>query len=72
MQGFGNAGSVAARLMAELGSPVVAVSDSRGGIYNPGGLDLDAVSAHKARTGSVLGFREAEDVTNEELLALAG
>ncbi len=70
VQGFGNAGSVAARLMSELGSPVVAVSDSRGGIYNPGGLDLDAVSAHKARTGSVLGFRDAEDVTNEELLLL--
>ena len=51
VQGFGNAGSVAARLMSELGSPVVAVSDSRGGIYNPRGLDLDAVSAHKARTG---------------------
>jgi len=43
VQGFGNAGSVAARLMAELGSPVVAVSDSRGGIYNPAGLDLAAL-----------------------------
>jgi glutamate dehydrogenase (NAD(P)+) len=70
VQGFGNAGSVAARLMSELGSPIVAVSDSRGGIYNPNGLDLDAVSAHKARTGSVLGFRDGEDVTNEELLVL--
>ncbi|HLL51385.1 MAG TPA: Glu/Leu/Phe/Val dehydrogenase [Thermomicrobiales bacterium] len=70
VQGFGNAGSVAARLMSELGSPVVAVSDSRGGIYNPDGLDLIAVSAHKARTGSVLGFRDAEDVTNEDLLVL--
>jgi glutamate dehydrogenase (NAD(P)+) len=70
VQGFGNAGSVAARLMAELGSRVVAVSDSRGGVYNPAGLDLAALSAHKARTGSVIGFREAEDVTNEELLLL--
>jgi glutamate dehydrogenase (NAD(P)+) len=70
VQGFGNAGSVAARLMAELGSPVVAVSDSRGGVYNPAGLDLAALSAHKARTGSVIGFRDAEDVTNEELLLL--
>jgi glutamate dehydrogenase (NAD(P)+) len=70
VQGFGNAGSVAARLMSELGSPVVAVSDSRGGIYNPNGLDLDAVSAHKARTGSVIGFRDADDVTNEDLLLL--
>jgi glutamate dehydrogenase (NAD(P)+) len=70
VQGFGNAGSVAARLISELGSPIVAVSDSRGGIFNPNGLDLDAVSAHKARTGSVLGFRDGEDVTNEELLVL--
>jgi glutamate dehydrogenase (NAD(P)+) len=70
VQGFGNAGSVAAHLMSELGSPVVAVSDSRGGTYNPRGLDLQAVSAHKARTGSVLGFRDGEDVTNEKLLVL--
>jgi glutamate dehydrogenase (NAD(P)+) len=70
VQGFGNAGSVSARLMAELGSRVVAVSDSRGGIYNPEGLDLEAVVAHKARTGSVVGFSEAEDVSNEELLVL--
>jgi glutamate dehydrogenase (NAD(P)+) len=70
VQGFGNAGSVAARLMAELGSSIVAVSDSRGGIYNPDGLDLVAVSAHKERTGSVSGFREAEDVSNEDLLTL--
>ncbi|HET7602862.1 MAG TPA: Glu/Leu/Phe/Val dehydrogenase, partial [Gemmatimonadales bacterium] len=70
VQGFGNAGSVAARLMTELDSQVVAVSDSRGGIYNPDGLDLAAVSAHKARTGTVQGFAEAEDITNEELLVL--
>ena len=70
VQGFGNAGSVAARLMTELDSPVVAVSDSRGGVYNPNGLDLAAVSAHKARTGTVQGFREAEDITNEALLVL--
>ena len=70
VQGYGNAGSVAARLMAELGSPVVAVSDSRGGTYNPSGLDLTAVSTHKSRTGSVLGFRDGDDVTNEEILLL--
>lgn len=70
VQGFGNAGSVAARLMSELGSPVVAVSDSRGGTYNPDGLNLAALAAHKARTGSVTGFREGEDVTNEALLVL--
>ena len=70
VQGFGNAGSVAARLMADLGSKIVAVSDSRGGIYNPNGLDLGAVAAHKARTGSVVSFRGAENVSNEALLLL--
>ena len=70
VQGFGNAGEVAARLMAESGSSVVGVSDSRGGIYNPKGLNLAAVRAHKERTGSVVGFADAETVTNAELLEL--
>ncbi|MEJ7902252.1 MAG: Glu/Leu/Phe/Val dehydrogenase, partial [Thermomicrobiales bacterium] len=70
VQGFGNAGSVAARLMAEHGSSVVAVSDSRGGIHNPNGLDLKAVAIHKRRTGTVQGFAEAEDVSNVQLLEL--
>jgi glutamate dehydrogenase (NAD(P)+) len=70
VQGFGNAGSVAARLMADHGSNVVAVSDSRGGIYNASGLDLGAVAAHKSRTGSVIGFSEADPVTNDEILEL--
>ncbi len=56
--------------MAEHGSPVVGVSDSRGGIHNANGLDLAAVAAHKRRTGTVQGFREADDVTNEQLLEL--
>ncbi len=70
VQGFGNAGSVAARLMAAEGSSVVAVSDSRGGIYNANGLDLAAVTAHKIRTGSVVGFRDADRISNEEILVL--
>lgn len=70
VQGFGNAGSVAARLIGDAGSTIVAVSDSRGGIFNPKGLDLQAVSAHKERTGSVVGYSEAEYVSNEELLEL--
>jgi glutamate dehydrogenase (NAD(P)+) len=70
VQGYGNAGSVAARLMGEHGSKVVAVSDSRGGIHNESGLDLARVDAHKRRTGSVVGFVEAESVSNEELLEL--
>lgn len=71
VQGFGNAGSVAALLMAERNrSSVVAVSDSRGGIYNPNGLELGEVVRHKKRTGSVVGYDEADNVTNEELLEL--
>ena len=70
VQGFGNAGSVAAVLMDRLGSDVVAVSDSRGGIYNPAGLDLHAVQRHKRRTGSVAGFPGGDFVSNEELLEL--
>jgi glutamate dehydrogenase (NAD(P)+) len=70
VQGFGNAGSVAARLISELGSKVVAVSDSHGGTYNPNGLDLEAVAEHKKRTGSVIGFAGGDDVTNEEVLEL--
>jgi len=70
VQGFGNAGAVAASQMAALGSRVVAVSDSRGGIANPHGLDLLEVAAHKERTGSVIGFAGADNVTNEELLTL--
>ncbi|MFM9106046.1 MAG: Glu/Leu/Phe/Val family dehydrogenase [Chloroflexota bacterium] len=70
VQGFGNVGGTAARLMAGAGSRVVAVSDQPGGLYNPGGLDLEAVSAHLARTGSVVGCADADPVTNEELLEL--
>ena len=70
VQGFGNAGSVAARLIAEDGSKVVAVSDSRGGTYNPAGLDLDAVARHKERTGTVTNFAGGDTVSNSELLEL--
>jgi glutamate dehydrogenase (NAD(P)+) len=70
IQGFGNVGATCARLLDEMGATVVAVSDSRGGIYNPRGLPLADVYEHKAATGSVVGFREAEPVTNEELLEL--
>jgi glutamate dehydrogenase (NAD(P)+) len=70
VQGFGNAGSVAAWLMGEMGSPVVAISDSRGGVYNPTGLDLATVTAHKRRTGSVVGCKDAEPVSNDDLLTL--
>jgi glutamate dehydrogenase/leucine dehydrogenase len=71
VQGFGNAGSVAADLLADLGADIVAASDSSGGIYNPDGLDVDAAKAHKAETGSLTGFAGAsEEISNEALLTM--
>jgi len=71
IQGYGNAGSFAHQLADELlGMKIVAVSDSRGGIYAPQGLDYRAVQAFKQETGSVVGFPGAATVTNEELVEL--
>ena len=71
VQGYGNAGSFAAKLARSLfGSRIVAVSDSRGGIYNENGLDPEAVHQHKRKTGSVVGFPNTKPVSNEELLEL--
>ncbi len=68
VQGFGNAGSIAARLIADEGSSVVAVSDSTGGIQRPDGLDIDRVIAWKKEHGTVQGFPGARDVTNADVL----
>jgi glutamate dehydrogenase (NAD(P)+) len=71
IQGYGNAGQFAHKLGAELlGLKVVAVSDSKGGIYNPDGLPFEALLKHKQDTGSVVGFPGAQSITNEELLEL--
>jgi glutamate dehydrogenase (NAD(P)+) len=71
VQGYGNAGSVAARLLeSELGANVVAVSDSSGAVYDGRGLDAEAVKQHKLETGSVTGYGDVEELTNEELLTL--
>jgi glutamate dehydrogenase (NAD(P)+) len=69
VQGYGNAGSSAARLFHDAGAVVVAVSDSRGGISNDKGLDPRAVLAHKDATGSVVGYRGATAIGNQEVLA---
>jgi len=70
VQGFGNVGSFLAKFLAEQGATVIAVSDSRGGIFNESGLDMAAVLAHKQETGALEGLRGAELITNEELLLL--
>jgi len=68
VQGFGNVGSYAAAGMAKFGAKIVGVSDVHGGIYNPKGLDFQALEDHVARTGSVKGFSGGEKISNEELL----
>jgi glutamate dehydrogenase (NAD(P)+) len=70
IQGFGNAGAIAAELFADAGARIIAVSDSRGGIHRPEGLDPAAVIAHKEGTQSVTGFEGARAVSNEDLLEL--
>ncbi len=71
IQGYGNAGTFAHKLGAGLlGLKIVAVSDSRGGIYNEAGLDYEAVLDHKQSTGSVVGYPKARIISNEELLEL--
>ena len=69
--GFGNAGTYAATLAEEMfGAKVVAVTDSKGGIYDEKGLNIKKVSEHKAKTKSVVGYNKLKKLTNEEVLAL--
>ena len=68
IQGYGNAGSIAARLIADEGATVVAVSDSTGGIHNPDGLDIGRVNGWKKEHGTVQGLPGARDITNADLL----
>jgi len=71
IQGYGNAGYFAAKLMEELaGSKVVAITDSRGGVYASDGIDPEAVFQHKRATGSVAGLAGGKAITNEEILEL--
>ncbi|HTT72553.1 MAG TPA: Glu/Leu/Phe/Val dehydrogenase [Thermoplasmata archaeon] len=69
VQGFGNVGGAAATILHdEQGARIVALSDVRGGIARPDGLDPHAVEAHRRRTGSVVGFPGARPISNETLL----
>jgi glutamate dehydrogenase (NAD(P)+) len=70
VQGFGNAGEAAARFVGELGAKVIAVSDSRGGVFHGDGLDLPLVTRHKQETGSVTGAPRTRPVSNDELFEL--
>ena len=68
IQGFGNAGAVAARLFYNEGCKIVAVSDTHGGIYNEAGLDPALVLRHKQERGSVVGFPNAQEVSVQGVL----
>ncbi|CAJ35380.1 Glu/Leu/Phe/Val family dehydrogenase [Methanocella arvoryzae] len=70
IQGFGNVGGNLAEILHHQHKKVVAVSDSRGAIFNANGLDIDAVIRHKEKTGSVANFPGGDNITNEELLEL--
>ncbi len=70
VQGFGNAGSVTAKVLQGMGAIIIAVSDSRGGIYSEQGIAVEAAVEHKAETGTVIDFERCDQITNEELLAL--
>ncbi len=70
VQGFGKVGKAAAKLLHQMGCKIIAVSDSKGGIYDPDGLDLATVLEHKEKTGQLRGLEGAKEITNEELLEL--
>jgi glutamate dehydrogenase (NAD(P)+) len=70
VQGFGNAGAIAAQLMVDEGSTVLAVSDTGGGIYKADGLEIPKVLAWKKEHGTVVGFPGSKEITNAELLEI--
>ena len=68
IQGFGNVGSNAARLMQEQGFKIVGIAERDGGLYNSGGIDIHQLLEYKYRNNTILGFRSAEAMPSEELL----
>jgi glutamate dehydrogenase (NADP+) len=72
IQGFGNVGINAAQIWSKAGHKIIAVSDSRGAVHCPDGIDVNSMEKHKHETGSVLGLGASNhsDITNDEMLAL--
>jgi glutamate dehydrogenase (NAD(P)+) len=70
IQGFGNVGGMAARLMARRGFKVISIIEYDGAVYNPHGLDIDALMEHHRNTGSINGFPESEEVDRFEALLM--
>lgn len=70
VQGFGKVAKAAAKVLVEKGCKIIAVSDSKGGIYSSKGLDIEALVKHKSQTGQVRGFPGTKEITNDDLLEL--
>jgi glutamate dehydrogenase (NAD(P)+) len=70
VEGFGNVGMYLARFLAQEGATVIAASDSTGGVHNAKGIDVETAIAHKQETGALSGMKDAEKLTDEELLVL--
>jgi len=68
VQGFGNVGGMAAKLMARAGFKIVCLIEYDGAVYNPHGLNIEALMKHRHDTGSITGFPEGEDVDRDEAL----
>ena len=68
IQGFGNAGQYAGQLLEDQGAKIVAVSDTRAAVFNKSGLNVEGLRNHKEKSGSVVGFPEAKDISGEEIL----
>ncbi len=70
IQGFGNAGTVTAKLLEEMGAKIIAASDSKAGVLNRNGLDVPALIRHKQETASVEGFPNTDPISNSDVLEL--
>jgi glutamate dehydrogenase (NAD(P)+) len=70
IQGFGNVGGMAALLMSRIGFRVISIIEYDGAVYNPRGLDIEALMNHRRDTGSITGFPEAEDVNKNEAMLM--
>jgi glutamate dehydrogenase (NAD(P)+) len=68
VQGFGNVGGMAAKLMRQAGFKVIGIIEYDGAVFNPHGLDVEALARHRRETGSITGFPEGEDANKEEAL----
>jgi glutamate dehydrogenase (NAD(P)+) len=68
IQGYGNVGYNAATILHSMGCKIIAVSDSKGGVYCPNGINPYDVRAHKSKTGSVINHKDGTNITNDELL----